>query len=81
VVENERHRLIVLYWYQSHGDIVASEYAAKLHTIRDAIALHRTDSALVRVTVPVTTDEAAAIQSAVDFASLVAPHLNLVLPR
>jgi EpsI family protein len=81
VVENERHRLVVLYWYQSHGNLIASEYTAKLHTIRDAVTLHRTDSALVRVTVPVTTDEAAATQSALDFASLLAPYLGDVIPR
>jgi EpsI family protein len=81
IVENEHQRYVVLYWYQSHGTLIASEYRAKLQTMHDAITLHRTDSALVRITVPVAGDEASAIQSAVAFAELIAPRLNQVLPR
>jgi EpsI family protein len=58
IVENERQRFVVLYWYQSHGRIVASEYRAKFYTVRDAILLHRTDSTLVRITVPVAGSSA-----------------------
>jgi EpsI family protein len=81
VVENERQRFIVLYWYQSHGRIIASEYRAKLYTLRDALVLGRTDSTLVRITVPVATDEAAATRTAVTFATLLAPRLEQLLPR
>ena len=81
VVENERQRFIVLYWYQSHGRIIASEYRAKLYTLRDALVLGRTDSTLVRITVPVAGDEAAATRTAVTFATLFAPLLEQVLPR
>jgi len=80
-VENEQQRFIVLYWYQSHGRIIASEYRAKFYTVRDAILLHRTDSALVRITVPATGDEARARQSAIAFAILIAPKLDEVIPR
>jgi EpsI family protein len=80
-VENEHERLVVLYWYQTHGRIVASEYAAKYYTVRDAILLHRTDSALVRITVPASGDEARARQSAIAFAILIAPKLEEVIPR
>lgn len=81
IVENEQQRYVVLYWYQSHGNVIASEYRAKFQTMHDAIVLHRTDSALVRITVPVAGDETRAIQSAVAFASLIAPRLDEVLPR
>jgi EpsI family protein len=81
IVENEHQRYVVLYWYQSHGKVIASEYRAKLQTMHDAILLHRTDSALVRITVPVAGDEARATQSAIAFASLIAPRLGEVLPR
>jgi EpsI family protein len=46
-------RQIVLYWYQSHGRVVASEYWSKFYLIRDAVRLNRTDGALVRVIAPV----------------------------
>jgi len=45
---------VTLYWYQSRGRVVASEYAAKIYTVLDAIRFNRTDTALVRVVVPVT---------------------------
>src|SRR5512140_2979007 len=45
---------VVLYWYQSRGRAVASEYSAKIYTVLDAIRFNRTDTALVRVVVPVT---------------------------
>ncbi len=44
---------VTLYWYQSRGRVVASEYAAKIYTVLDAIRFNRTDTALVRVVVPV----------------------------
>jgi EpsI family protein len=47
-------RSVTLYWYQSRGRVVASEYAAKIYTVLDAIRFNRTDTALVRVVVPVT---------------------------
>ena len=43
----------MLYWYQSHGRIVASEYWGKFYLVYDALRLNRTDAALVRITVPV----------------------------
>ena len=66
VVQKGRDRQIVLYWYQSHGRVIASEYAAKKYMLVDAISLHRTDSALVRVNTPLTAtgdDRAAAFIS------------------
>ncbi|MDP2996403.1 MAG: EpsI family protein [Bryobacterales bacterium] len=47
-------RSVTLYWYQSRGRAVASEYSAKIYTVLDAIRFNRTDTALVRVVVPVT---------------------------
>jgi EpsI family protein len=81
VVENGHQRYVVLYWYQSHGRVIASEYRAKFQTMRDAIVLHRTDSALVRITVPLEGDEARATQSALSFATLIESRLDDVLPR
>ncbi len=44
---------LVLYWYQSVDRVVASEYLAKIYLVTDAIRYNRTDTALVRVVVPV----------------------------
>lgn len=61
-------RQLVLYWYQSRDRAVANEYKAKFWVMADAIRLNRTDTALVRVIVPVMNrDEAKAQATATDF--------------
>lgn len=58
---------LVLYWYQSRDRVIASEYAAKFYLIADAIRHNRTDTALVRVTVPLTGAPGEAARTAEDF--------------
>ncbi len=61
-------RQLVLYWYQSRDRTVASEYRAKFWVMADAIRYNRTDTALVRVIVPIANrDEAQAQATATDF--------------
>jgi EpsI family protein len=45
-------QLLVYYWYQSRGRVTASDYRNKFLLVRDALVLHRSDGALVRVTTP-----------------------------
>jgi EpsI family protein len=51
VVARGQNQSVVLYWYQSHARVVASEYKAKFFTVADAIRYNRSDTALVRVVV------------------------------
>jgi len=81
IVENERERLLVLYWYQSHSRIIASEYQAKLYMVLDGIWLGRTDSALVRIATKVGNDQDRAYKMAMNFARDVAPKLDELIPR
>ncbi|MBS1819458.1 MAG: EpsI family protein [Acidobacteria bacterium] len=83
-------RQLVLYWYQSHGRVVASEYWSKFYLIRDAVQLNRTDGALVRVIAPIAgnsnSDVAAegerhAEELAVQFVQDLFPALNGYLPQ
>ena len=68
VVASGSQQSLVLYWYQSRDRVVADEFKAKLWVIRDAIRLNRTDTALVRVVVPIVNrDEAKAEATATDF--------------
>ena len=53
VLRKDLDEQLVLYWYQAHGRVVASEYWGKFYLVCDAIRLNRTDAALVRITVPV----------------------------
>ena len=69
VVARADAKSLVLYWYQSRDRVVASEYTAKFFVVADAIRYNRTDTALVRVVVPMgaTVDQAAAEAAAFDF--------------
>ncbi len=68
VAYGSQRRDLVLYWYQSRDRAVANEYKAKFWVMADAIRLNRTDTALVRVVVPVVNrDEAQAQATATDF--------------
>jgi EpsI family protein len=68
VVAHGDERSLVMYWYQSRDRAIASEYTAKFWVVVDAMRLNRTDTALVRVVVPIVNrDEAAADKSAADF--------------
>lgn len=84
VIQKGLDRQVVLYWYQSHGRVIASEYWSKLFLIRDAVQLNRTDAALVRIIVmiPPNADgaEALAESQAVDFAKTIYPQLPSFLP-
>jgi len=75
-------RRLVLYWYQAHGRVVASEYWAKFYLVADAIRMNRTDGALVRIMTSVDRNEDVehAQQRAVEFAQVVLPALDRCIP-
>lgn len=82
VIRKDLDQQIVLYWYQSHGRVVASEYWGKFYMAADAIRLNRTDAALVRITAPVRNgDLDAARNQAIAFAQQVAVDVEQVIPR
>jgi EpsI family protein len=72
----------VLYWYQMHGRVIASDYAAKLYTLAGSIRYGRSDAALVRIITPVEPGEERlhARTRAVDFAEQIAPLLPAYVP-
>jgi EpsI family protein len=76
---------VVLYWYQSHGRVIASEYWGKIYTVLDALRTNHTDAALVRVVCPVRSMDAEAEitteQRAVDFVAALFPILGQFLPQ
>jgi EpsI family protein len=81
VVAHGDERSLVMYWYQSRDRAIASEYTAKFWVVVDAMRLNRTDTALVRVVVPIVNkDEAGADKSAADFIRSFYPALREYLP-
>lgn len=53
VASHGGQKALIIYWYQSHNRVIADEYAAKFWLIADSIRYHRSDTALVRVVIPI----------------------------
>jgi EpsI family protein len=83
VIQKGVSRQLVLYWYQAHGRIVASEYWGKIYTVVDSIRLNRSDGSMVRVVVPVAGEgpdaEQAAERAGLAFAQELLPALSTYL--
>jgi EpsI family protein len=72
-----------LYWYQLHGESIASDYKAKILTLADSIRYSRTDEALVRImtVVPQGEDRAKARDRVIGFARQLTPLLPQFVPN
>ena len=80
-VENGIDRQVVVYWYQQAGGrIVTNEYLGRMHLVFDAVTKHRSDAALIRVSVPFEENASAAERTALDFLQAAYPALVGFLP-
>lgn len=81
IVQKGDQASMVLYWYQSRDRVVASEYKAKYYVVADALRHNRTDTALVRVIVPVVNhDNNGALKQATTFVRDFYPTVRSFLP-
>ena len=80
VIQNGDYKSMMVYWYQGRGRNVASEYWGKVYTVLDSVRLRRSNGAMVRVTVPIGDSEAAAEQTAIEFASTASKVLPDFVP-
>ena len=80
LLQREDERALVLYWYQGRGRIEWNEYAVKWQLLRDAALRHRSDEALVRIVVPITSDETEALNLATRVAQELVPAVTRALP-
>jgi len=85
VIQKGTESQLVVYWYQSQGRVVASEYWGKIYTVLDAIRTNRTDAAMVRVMAPIGAGNSGAERNAaahtIDFVKLLFPLLGYYLPE
>ena len=85
VIQKAIDKQVVLYWYQSHGRVVASEYWGKIYTVLDALRTNRTDAALVRTVSPVRGLDPASEQNSeresIEFVQALFPLLSTYLPK
>jgi EpsI family protein len=81
VVARGDNASVVLYWYQTRKRVIASDYMAKIWLVLDSIRYHRSDTAIVRVTVPVVDgNDRRATEASVDFVQALFPLLQAYLP-
>jgi EpsI family protein len=80
VVQHGDDRSVSLYWYQSHGRVIAEELSAKFWLVADSIRYRRSDSALVRITVPVTQSLDQAVDTGTDLIQSLFPALLGQIP-
>ena len=81
VIQEGLDKMLVFYWYQDRGRVIASEYSAKFWMVADAISRNRTDGALVRLITPLHDDEVDARALLVSFTQILYPHLESVIPN
>jgi EpsI family protein len=81
IVEKGTKRDLVLYWYQTHGRIVASEYWAKFWLIADGVRHRSTDGAMVRIWTTAADGEQSAEARAEGFARRIYPQVTEFLPN
>jgi EpsI family protein len=81
VIQQGLDKMLVFYWYQDRGRVIASEYSAKFWMVADAISRNRTDGALVRLITPLHDDEVDARARLVSFTQILFPHLENVIPN
>lgn len=81
IIQKGMAKQVVVYWYQSQGRVVASEYTAKMCLLWDAATKNRTDGAIVRVTIPsVEGREEAALERVQEFLKQTYPGLRELIP-
>jgi len=82
VIAHGKDESVVLYWYQSHNRVIPGEFTAKLWLVADAIRYNRSDTALVRIIVPVTDrGRADAEKTAVEFTQAMYEDVTRQLPH
>ncbi|HZH33513.1 MAG TPA: EpsI family protein [Pyrinomonadaceae bacterium] len=81
IIENNRYKSLMIYWYQGRGRFTANEYADKFFTVYDSIRLRRSDAAMVRIIASVENSETEAIQTATDLAAQTAATLPAFVPN
>jgi EpsI family protein len=81
VIEKDGVQQDVLYWYQAHGRVFASEYLGKIYLAWDGITKGRTDGALIRITTVRTPGNAQTFPAMTAFAEAVSPVLPQFLPN
>lgn len=80
LIKRGEEQAVVLYWYQGRGRLEWNEYTVKLDLLKDAALRGRTEEALVRIVVPVTSSRKDALATARELAGRVVAEIGAALP-
>jgi exosortase D (VPLPA-CTERM-specific) len=82
LIELGSQRQLVYYWFKQRGRNITNEFLVKWYLFLDALTLHRTDGALIRLVIPLApgADVADADRRLQDLAERVAPNLSRFVP-
>jgi len=81
ILQNGTHKQLMLYWFQSRGRIISSEYMQKIYLVIDSITRSRTDGSFVRLLTPIKdNNEEKALEILTDFAEDIMPVLTQYIP-
>jgi EpsI family protein len=80
ILEKGPQKQISLYWYQSRGRIISSEYMQKIYLVWDAVTRNRTDGSFVRLIAPVVDSEEETLAMLKTFARDLFPILDEYIP-
>ena len=82
LIDKNGEKAIVVYWYQSIGRVIASEYWGKIYLVMDTLRTGRRDGAIVRFFVPMLkgSNGNAEAEAALQLARATAPFLPRYIP-
>ncbi|WP_456432637.1 exosortase C-terminal domain/associated protein EpsI [Thermosulfuriphilus sp.] len=78
LLDKAGQKMLVYYWYQGRGRIVANEYRDRLYLLWDKLLKRRSDESLVRISLPYR--DQGAEKAALEFIQALLPVLDKFLP-
>ena len=82
LIQKDRHKQLVFYWFKQRNRSLSSEYLVKFYLFWDAVMRQRSDGALIRLSAAVDPgeDEQEVEQRLLQFAQTIQPQLNRYIP-
>ena len=82
LIQKDRQKQLVVYWFKQRDRILSNEYLVKLYLLWDAMTRQRSDGALIRLSAAVDPgeDEQAVEQRLLKFAQRIQPQLYRYIP-
>lgn len=82
LIQKDRQKQLVLYWFKQRDRMLSNEYLVKLYLLWDALTRQRSDGALIRLSAAVDPgdDEQKVEQRLLQFAQRIQPQLHRYIP-